>query len=163
MAHLHQRELGPGGHHLDGVAGLDGALEHADVDDNALVAVVDGVEDQRFQRRGGSPVGRDVLGDTFQHIFDADAQLGGNTGRLHAGQADDILDLFGNGVRVGAGQIDLVQDGHDLQVMVKRQIAVGQCLGLHALAGVHHQYGTLAGGQTAADLVLKVHMAPGYQ
>ena len=45
--------------------------------------------------------------------------------------------------------------------MVKRQIAVGQCLGLHALAGVHHQHGTLAGGQAAADLVLEVNMARG--
>ena len=60
VAHLHQRELGPGGHHLDGVAGLDGALEHADVDDNALVAVVDAVEDQALRGASGSPVGAGI-------------------------------------------------------------------------------------------------------
>ena len=48
VTHLHQRELCAGGHHTDGVAGLHRALEHADVDDDALVAVVDAVEDQRL-------------------------------------------------------------------------------------------------------------------
>ena len=45
--------------------------------------------------------------------------------------------------------------------MLQRHISVGQCLGLHALGGVHHQDGTLAGGQAAAHLVGKVHMARG--
>ena len=48
VTHLHQRELRAGSHHADGVAGLYRALEHADVDDDALVAVVDAVEDQRL-------------------------------------------------------------------------------------------------------------------
>ena len=162
MAHLHQLELGAGAHQADGVAGLDGALKDAHIDDDTLVAVVDGVKDQRLQRfvrvagRGGN-----VLDHTFQHVLDADAQLGGHPGRLHAGQADNILHLLGHGVGVGAGQVDLVQDGHHFQVVVQRQVAVGQRLGLHALAGVHHQHGALAGSQAAADLVGKVHVARG--
>ena len=48
VTHLHQRELCAGSHHADGVAGLHCALEHADVDDDALVAVVDAVENQRL-------------------------------------------------------------------------------------------------------------------
>ena len=48
VTHLHQRELCAGSHHADGVAGLHRALEHADVDDDALVAVIDAVEDQRL-------------------------------------------------------------------------------------------------------------------
>ena len=162
MADLDKLELGTGAHQADGIAGPDGALKNAHIDDNALVAVVDRVKDQRFQRKrrvaGG---GGNVPHDALQNILNADAQLGRDARRLHAGQADDILDLLRHGVRVGAGQVDLVQDGHDLQIVVKRQIAVGQCLGLHALAGVHHQHGALAGGQTAADLVLEVYMARG--
>ena len=57
VAHLHQRELGPGGHQADGVAGLDGALKHADINDDALVAVVDAVKDQSLEGASGSPVG----------------------------------------------------------------------------------------------------------
>ena len=45
--------------------------------------------------------------------------------------------------------------------MVQRQVTVGQRLGLHTLAGIHHQHGTLAGGQAAADFVLEVHVARG--
>ena len=48
VTHLHQRELCAGSHHADGVAGLHRALEHADVNDDALVAVIDAVEDQRL-------------------------------------------------------------------------------------------------------------------
>ena len=40
-------------------------------------------------------------------------------------KADDVLDLLGHGVGVGAGQINLVQDGHNLQIVVQCQIAVG--------------------------------------
>ena len=45
--------------------------------------------------------------------------------------------------------------------MVQRQIAVRQRLRLNALAGVDDENCALAGGQTAADLVLEVHMARG--
>ena len=162
VAHLHQRELGPGGHQADGVAGLDGALKHADINDDALVAVVDAVKDQGLEGSvrvtGG---GGDVADHPLQHLIDVEAGLGGDAGSVQAGQADDVLHLLGHLVRVGRGQVDLVQDGHQLQVMLQRHISVGQCLGLHALGGVHHQDGTLAGGQAAAHLVGKVHMARG--
>ena len=160
MADLHQLELCAGTHQADGVTGLDGALKDAHIDDDALIAVVDGVEDQRFQRQrrvagGGGHVPHDAL----QNVLNADAQLGGHARGLHAGQADDVLDLLRHGVRVGAGQVDLIQNRYDFQVVVQRQVAVCQRLGLHALAGVHDQHCTLAGGQAAADLVLEVNMA----
>ena len=43
--------------------------------------------------------------------------------------------------------------------MLHGQIGVGQSLGLHALGGVDHENGPLAGGQGAGDLVVKVHVA----
>ena len=45
--------------------------------------------------------------------------------------------------------------------MVERQIAVRQRLCFDALAGIDDEDCALAGGQTAADLVLEVHMARG--
>ena len=62
---------------------------------------------------------------------------------------------------VGGGQVDLVDDRQDLQVVLHRQIGVGQGLGLDALGGVHHQDGPLAGRQGAGDLIVEVHMAGG--
>ena len=49
VAHLHQRELRAGGHQTDGVAGLHRALKDADIDDDALVAVIDAVEDEGLE------------------------------------------------------------------------------------------------------------------
>ena len=153
MADLHQLELRAGAHQADGIAGLDRALKDADVDDDALVAVVDGVEDQRFQRCVGvASGGWDIPRNAFQHLLDADAQLGRDARCLHAGQADDVLDLLRHGIRVGTGQVDLVQNRHDLQIVVQRQIAVRQRLRLNALAGVDDEDCALTGGQTAADL-----------
>src|SRR3546814_8907819 len=42
-------------------------------------------------------------------------------------------------LRFGGGQVDLVDDGHDLMIMLDRLIDVGQRLRFHALGRVHHQ------------------------
>ena len=69
---------------------------------------------------------------------------------------DHVLDLLPGLLRLRAGQVDLVEDGDDLEPGVHREVRVGQRLRLHALAGVHHQQGALAGGQRAAHLVGEV-------
>jgi len=50
-------------------------------------------------------------------------------------------------VRVGCGQVDLVQHGHDLEVVLQRLVAVGQGLGLDALRRVDQEDRPLAGSQ----------------
>ena len=162
MAYLHHVELGPGGHHAHGVPGLQGALKQADIDDNALVAVVDAVEDQGLQGGGLVSLGGGDIGDhLLQHVLDAHTQLGRYPGGVQTGQTDDVFHLVGHPVGVGAGKVDLVEDGNQLQVMLQRHVGVGQSLGLHALAGVHHQHRAFTGGQAAAHLVAEVHMARG--
>ena len=64
-------------------------------------------------------------------------------------------------VLTSAGRVDFIDDGQHLQPGVNGQVGVGQGLGLHALAGIHHQHGPLAGGETPAHLIVKVHMARG--
>ena len=162
VAHFHQRKLGPGGHHAHGIAGLDGALEHADINDNALVTVVHTVEDQSLEgrvliaHRGGN-----VLNHPLQNVLNADAHFGGDARGVQTGQTDYVLHFLCDPIRLRTGQIDFVQDGNDFQVVLHGQIGVGQRLGFHTLAGVHHQHGAFTGGQAAADFVTKVHMARG--
>ena len=48
-------------------------------------------------------------------------------------QADHVLDLLLHLVGLGGGQVDLVDDRHDLVVVLDRLIDVGQCLRLDAL------------------------------
>jgi hypothetical protein len=56
---------------------------------------------------------------------------------------------------------DLVQDRHDLVVVVDRLVNVRQGLGLDALGGVDHQDRAFACGQRAADLIGEVDVAGG--
>ena len=65
--------------------------------------------------------------------------------------ADHVLDLLLDPVGVGGGQVHLVEDGQDLEVVVDRLVDVGERLRLHALAGVHHQHRALAGGKRLRD------------
>ena len=75
------------------------------------------------------------------------------------GEADDLLDLLGHLLRIGAGEIDLVDHRDDGEVVLQGQVDVGQRLRLDALGGVDHQQRALAGGQAAGDLVGEVHVA----
>jgi len=59
-------------------------------------------------------------------------------------------------VRLGRGQVDLVDDREHFQVGVEGQVEVGQRLRLDPLRGVNHQDGPFAGFQRAADLVAEV-------
>ena len=76
-----------------------------------------------------------------------------------ASMPDHILDLLLDPLGLGGGQVDLVEDRHDLQPGIDRLIDIGQGLGLDALAGIHHQQRAFAGGQAARHFIAEVHMA----
>ncbi len=59
-------------------------------------------------------------------------------------------------LRVGAGQVDLVDDRDDDEVGLQREVEVGERLRLDALRRVHHQDRPLARGEAARDLIGEV-------
>ncbi len=61
-------------------------------------------------------------------------------------------------LRLGRGQVDLVDHRHDRQVVVHREIGVGECLRLDALGRVHDEDRPLAGRERARHLVGEVHV-----
>ncbi len=155
-------EFGAGGHHPDPVARLDLAGHDPEIDDDAFVAVVVAVKDQGAQ--GGIVLpggGRDLMDDRLKYRVNIDPLLGGDRRRFGGVNADDVLDLLAHLLRPGGGQVDLVDDRHDLQPVVDRQIGVGQRLRLNPLGGVDHQDRPFARGQGAGDLVVEVHMTGG--
>ena len=153
---------GTGGHHFDPHALFQRALHHPEIDDDAQIGVILAVKDQGFQRgvrvAGG---GGDVLHDVLQHSGDVDPLLGRDLRRVQGGQADDVLHLVLGLLGVGGGEVDLVEHGQDLQVVLQGQIGVSQGLGLHTLGRVHHQHRALAGGQGPGHLIVEVHVARG--
>ena len=108
----------------------------------------------------GSPFGRrHQVHDGLQHLVNARAALGADQQGVLGVEAHQVLDLFPDALRFGRGQVDLVDDRDDLQIVLERQVGVGQSLRLDALGGVHHQQRALAGLQAAGDLVGEVHVA----
>ena len=151
-----------GGHHLDLFAGIELAVDDAHVGDNAAVDVVDRVEDHRPRGGVGIPDrGRDLPDHLVEQFAHADAGLAGNPQHVLGLTADDVRDLTGVPVRVGGGQVDLVEDRDDGEVPVQRPVEVGQRLRFDALRGVDQQDRPLAGLQSARHLVGEVDVAGG--
>ena len=151
--------LRAGGHHGHLHVAPERALHHAHEHDDAAVAVILAVEHERLQRRAGVALrGRHVVHNVVQHGLNVHALLGRNFGRFHCRNADDVLDLGLGARRVGGGQVDLVDDWQNLQIVLQREIGVRQRLRLHALRSVYDQHRALARSERAADLVVEVHV-----
>ena len=104
---------------------------------------------------------RDPLHDGVEELGHPLARLGRDAQDRVGRDAEDPLDLRRVLLGLGGGQVDLVEGGHDLEVVLEGLVAVGQGLGLDALGGVDQEHGTLAGGQRPAHLVAEVDVAGG--
>ncbi len=147
-------------HHADAITLLQDPVDDADDTDHAEVLVVLGVHQHRLQRRVAGSLGRgQVVDDGLQHLTDALPGLGGNGDGTRGIDADHVFHLLGHAGDVGGGQVDLVEDRHDLVVGVDGLVDVGERLRLHPLRRIDHQQRPFDGAHGAADLVGKVDMA----
>ena len=148
-------------HERDALAGLHAAVHHAHVGDHAAELVEHAVEHERAQGRvrAARLRRRDALHDRLEHLGTPHARLRAHEERVVHRDREDVLDLAAHLLHVGAGEVHLVEDGHDLEVRVHREVGVRDGLGLHALRGVHHEKRALARAHRAAHLVGEVHVA----
>ena len=70
-----------------------------------------------------------------------------------------VHQLLRDALGLGARQVDLVDDGDELEVRLERQVDVRQRLRLDALRGIDDEQRALARGERARDLVAEVHVA----
>ena len=73
--------------------------------------------------------------------------------------SDDVLNLSHHTFRLRTWQIDLIQYGKYVQIMIQRQIDIGQRLGFDSLRGIHHKNSAVTGRQTPGHLIVKIYMA----
>ena len=133
---------------------------HAHQHDDAEIGVVPAVDQQRLQRRGLVALRRrQARDDGFEHALDIEAGLGRDGDGVGRVEPDHLLDLLPDALRLGGGQIDLVEHRHDLMTGVERVIDVGQRLRLDALRRVDDQQRSFARRQRTRDLVGEVDMA----
>jgi hypothetical protein len=138
------------------------AVDHPQVGHDAPVGVVDGVEDQRAGGRLGVADGRrDRLDHVVEQLAHAHAGLARHPQHVGRVTADQAGQLLGELLRLRRGQVDLVEHRDDVQVVVHRQVEVGQRLRLDALGGVDQQDRALARLQRPGHLVGEVDVAGG--
>ena len=139
------------------------AVDDADVGDDAAVGVVDRVEDHRAgrgvrrRRPGPGSAGRSrraaratptpVLPETRSTSSGSQPMRLASSAAYFSGWA--------------AGRSILLSTGMIVQVVLQREVEVGQRLRLDALRGVDEQDRALAGGERAGDLVGEVDVAGG--
>ena len=153
---------GAGLHHLDPVALAQHAVDDADQNDDAEIGVIPAVDQHRLQGRVAlARRGRQALHDRLQHILDPEPRLRRDQHGAGRVDPDDILDLLGHPLRLGGGQVDLVEDRHDLVIRVDRLIDIRQRLRLDPLRGIDDQQRAFDRAHRARDLVGEVHMAGG--
>ena len=144
-------------HRLERLPPREGAVDHAHEGDDAAVLVVGGVEDERPRRRIRVAGGRvDALDHRVEHGFDSLPRLGRDRQHVLGLVAEQVRHLERRALGIGLGQVDLVQHRDDLEVVLDRQVGVGERLRLDTLRRVDDQQGALAGLQGARDLVGEV-------
>jgi hypothetical protein len=84
--------------------------------------------------------------------------LRGGHHRVVGGEADNVLDLLADLFGLGGGEVDLVDDGDDLMVVLDALIHIRKRLSFDALRRIHHQQRPLARGQASAHFIREVHM-----
>ena len=110
------------------------AVNKAHEHDDAAVAIIYTIKDERFQGRiGVTAGGGDIIHDIVKHGLDVDAVFCADFGRIHGGNADDILDLVLDPLGVGGREVYLVNDGQYLKVGIQRKVGVCERLRLNAL------------------------------
>ena len=156
-AHLFDRIGSARRHHSYRVARAHGAVHDADIADDAAIVVVNGVEDQRLQRRAFAPPRRgDASDDLLQNVPDADAFLGAAAHGLRSVDADHVFDLAADFLRARRGQIDFVQNREHRQIVIDRLVSVRQRLRLDSLRGIHDKQRAFAGRQRARHFVAEI-------
>ena len=138
------------------------AVEDAHQRQGPEVGVEPGVVDDRLGRRGRVAHGSgNAVDDGVEQVADADAGFGGDPQGVGGVDADAGLDLLGHLVRVGGGKVDLVDDRQQFEVVLHRQVDVGDGLRLDALGSVDDQQRPVGGGEGFAHLVAEVDVAGG--
>ncbi len=141
---------------LDLVPLLEHSVHDAQIKNDAPVGIVQRVEDERGERIVVRPGRRRNLSDDrFENLNRALAFL---RRRIHTVLEDvqHVEDLLFDSLGVRGRQIDLVDDGNQLQFQVLGQVAVRERLGFDPLRGVDDQEGAFAGREGAGHFVGEV-------
>jgi hypothetical protein len=136
------------------------AFDHTAEDNHAAVRVKPGVENQSAQGRVRIALRRrNTMHNRFEHIGDADALLGTDQNGVLRIQPDHLLDLLSDTFRLGSRQVEFIYYRNNFEVVIQRQISIGQGLCFDSLGCVDNQQRALAGLQAARYFVSEIDVS----
>ena len=89
----------------------------------------------------------DAFHNGFQDVLDADAGFRAGKDGLLGRDGEDVLQLPLGIFDISIREVDLVDDGDELQALLLGEVDIGHGLGLDALGGVDNQKSAFAGSQ----------------
>ncbi len=114
----------------------------------------------REAARRDRPTGaRHAPHDLLEQLGDAESFLGAHEQDVVLLGADEVVQLLLAALRLGAGEIDLVEDRDDLEPRVEREEQIRERLRLDPLRRVDDEDGALACGERARDFVREVDVS----
>ena len=149
------------GTHPDMHARLYFAAHDAYVGHRATVLIEDRIEDESPQGTVVGFRGRDTVQDGLQHRFDPDSVSRAGQYHVFGVDAQQIHDLARHDIDPRVGQIDLVDDRDDGEVVLQGQVQIADRLRLDALYGVHDQERAFTGREAPGNLVGKIDVSGG--
>lgn len=144
----------------DIITGLDGSVKDTNKANDTSEIVIPRIHQEHLQRLL-------LIANRRRNVINHSRQNRRNTlPRLRAQQdgslgiqLEAILQLFQHPGHIGRIHIDLVDHGHESQVLRKGEVEVGHGLGLDALRGVDEEEGAAAAGVGAGDFGTEVDVA----
>ena len=147
-------------HKFHSLALANRAIFNAEYGLDSAEGIVDAIKNNGL--KGGFGValrGRYLVYDGLKKLCNTEACFCRNTQNVFALAAKKVDDLVFHLFGVGTGQVYFIEYRNDFEVVLNGQVKVAYGLGLNSLSGIYHQKGSLAGGDTAANLVAKVNVA----
>ena len=102
-----------------------------------------------------------MLDYAFQHRLDTDALLGRDRDGGERVESEILIDLLADTLDIRRRQIDLVDHWQQIEIVLEREVQVGDGLRLHPLGRVDDNNRPVAGHQRATHLVGEVDVARG--
>ncbi len=142
------------------VAFTQAAVDDFVVCDDAAEGIEYGIEDECLQRRVGISLwSRHAPDDGMEDFLDANTRFSARADNIGAGNAEQLHDLVFHFVGHGAVEVDFIEHGDYLQVVLDGHIYVGYGLRLYSLGCVDYQQGAFAGGNGTRHLVGEVNVS----
>ncbi len=99
------------------------------------------------------------MNNRFEDFVDADARLGTGNNCIAGIQADNLLNLLADAIRIRTGQVDFIENREHLEVFIDGKIDIGEGLSFDTLGRINDQQSTLTGRERTADFIAEVDMS----